>query len=157
VLILEAQDPQQQERIGAALARLCPRPALIWLEGDLGAGKTTLARGLLHGLGYRGAVKSPTYTLVEPYEDQRCYHFDLYRLSDPEELEYIGLRDLLAGDPILLVEWPERGIGVLPAPDLKIHINHLADGRRLRFESQNRAFEPLLDELRKRLPENVKS
>ena len=121
---------------GRALAgRLRGQTGLVFLHGDLGAGKTTLVRGLLRGLGHQGAVRSPTYTLIEPYEtgEQRIYHLDLYRLGDPEELEYLGLRDLLDGEGLLLVEWPERGTGVLPEPELIIEIEHVPPGRRLRL------------------------
>ena len=103
---------------GAALAREFGPEDLVFLVGDLGAGKTTLARGILRGLGFAGHVKSPTYTLVEPYEfgSTRVYHFDFYRIKDREELEYIGLDDLLGERAIKLVEWPERAFGRLPTP-----------------------------------------
>jgi tRNA threonylcarbamoyladenosine biosynthesis protein TsaE len=106
---------------------------VIYLRGELGAGKTALARGILRGLGHRGAVRSPTYTLIEPYDAlrPRVFHLDLYRLGDPEELEYLGLRDLLTGDSLMLIEWPERGAGVLPPPDLELRIGHSAPGRRI--------------------------
>lgn len=158
------------EQLGAALATamdggsaenagaVFPPPRLqaglvLFLHGDLGAGKTTLVRGLLRGLGYTGAVKSPTYTLVEPYEfdgraapaigsmpstpqplstpDHRLsvYHFDLYRLNDPEELEFLGVRDYLEGKGICLVEWAERGAGFLPPPDVEIVIEKKESGR----------------------------
>ena len=109
------------------------RAGLVFLRGELGAGKTTLVRGLLRGLGHEGPVRSPTYTLIEPYEldGQRVYHLDLYRHGDPEELEFLGLRDLLDGEGLLLVEWPDRGIGFLPAPDLVIDITHVPPGRRI--------------------------
>lgn len=114
--------PQATEALGAQLAAVLPENCRIDLTGELGAGKTTLVRGLLRALGHTGTVRSPTYTLIEPYQvaDRRLYHLDLYRLSDPGELEYIGLRDLLHEPAVLLVEWPERGAGVLPAPDLAI-------------------------------------
>lgn len=122
-----------QEAFGARLAAVCEAPLLVHLEGDLGAGKTTLVRGFLRALGHRGAVKSPTYTLIEPYETVRgpVYHLDLYRLSDPAELEYLGLREMLAERAILLIEWPRRGHGWLPAADLEIGLEHAGAGRRV--------------------------
>jgi tRNA threonylcarbamoyladenosine biosynthesis protein TsaE len=128
-------DPEAQLALGQILAPLCPAGCTIHLAGDLGAGKTTLVRGFLRGRGHQGPVRSPTYTLVEPYElaSGDVYHLDLYRLGDPEELEYLGLRDLLGGDVILLIEWPERGEGWLPAPDLLVSITHLAQGRDITF------------------------
>ena len=104
---------------------------VVYLEGDLGAGKTALARAILQGRGFTGKVKSPTYTLVEPYhvDGENIYHLDLYRLADPEELEWLGLRDMLEGRHLLLIEWPSRGAGDLPAPDLVIELACLGDGR----------------------------
>jgi tRNA threonylcarbamoyladenosine biosynthesis protein TsaE len=135
MLTIEASTQEQQEQIGAALASVCPTNCVIYLKGDLGAGKTTLVRGFLRGLGYQGAVKSPTYTLMEPYEigDRHCYHFDLYRLADPGELEYLGLRDLLTSDAVLLFEWPDRGEGELPNADLVVDIEYKPDGRSIKF------------------------
>ena len=123
----------EQAAFGARLAADCTGPALIFLEGELGAGKTTLTRGFLRGLGHQGAVRSPTYTLVEPYliGKRRVYHLDLYRVADPAELEFLGLREMLTEDAVLLIEWPERGAGWLPAADLRIHIEHCPEGRRV--------------------------
>lgn len=104
---------------------------LVYVQGDLGAGKTTFVRGLLRGLGYRGHVKSPTFTLVEPYEvaGMMIYHLDLYRLTAPDELESVGIRDYVSGSGVCVVEWAERGEGVLPPPDARIVIHHDRDRR----------------------------
>jgi len=116
---------------GAALAKSLARDELVFLTGEMGMGKTTLARGILRGLGFSGHVKSPTYTLVEPYEfgSIRVYHFDFYRIRDVEELEYIGLDDLLGERAIKLVEWPERAFGRLPQPNRVVSIRAQGDGR----------------------------
>jgi len=125
--------------LGAALGRAGGDGLLLYLEGELGAGKTTLARGLLRALGHAGAVKSPTYTLVEPYAlpSIAVHHFDLYRLGDPEELEFMGIRDYFGENSVCLVEWPERGLGVLPAPDIVVRIMTEGSGRRLLLDAHS--------------------
>jgi tRNA threonylcarbamoyladenosine biosynthesis protein TsaE len=139
-------DGQAMEDLGQCLARSARRPGVIYLQGDLGTGKTTLVRGLLRGFGYHGKVKSPTYTLVEPYpiEGLTIYHLDLYRLGSPEELEWIGLRDLLGESALLLVEWPGQGEGVLPAADLAISLLYQGQGREVHFQSLTAAGESML-------------
>ena len=124
-------DAESTERLGAALAACCPGPAMIHLQGPLGSGKTTLVRGFLRHLGISGAIKSPTYTLVEPYqaEHRQLYHFDLYRLEDPEALEMLGFRDYLDSDSVCLIEWPEQAAGLLPPADISIHLEVAAAGR----------------------------
>ena len=134
------------EALGATLAPLLAPGLVVYLHGELCAGKTTLVRGILRGLGHRGSVKSPTYTLVEPYTlaGQTVYHFDLYRMRDPEELEFLGIRDYLGGQSLCLVEWAERGGGILPVPDLDITIERAGDERRVRLTAHTEAGHELL-------------
>ncbi|MFH0022773.1 tRNA (adenosine(37)-N6)-threonylcarbamoyltransferase complex ATPase subunit type 1 TsaE [Pseudomonas fluorescens] len=131
-------DEQAMSDFGARIARVTQGHGLIFLEGNLGMGKTTLSRGIIRGLGHVGAVKSPTFTLVEPYEigDVRAFHFDLYRLVDPEELEFLGIRDYFEDDALCLIEWPDNGAGFLPKPDLTITISPQDSGRSLKILSQ---------------------
>ena len=123
-------DDNATEALGGALAKRVAS-GVVWLQGDLGAGKTTLVRGWLRSLGHVGAVKSPTYTIVEPYclNDQPIYHFDLYRLADAEELEMIGGRDYFDENALCLVEWPQRAGAALPKPTLVVTLTPSAGGR----------------------------
>ena len=122
---------QETEQFGAELWRILPKKCLVFLKGDLGAGKTTLTRGVLRAAGYTMAVKSPTYTLVEEYDmpDGKVFHFDLYRIKDPEELEWIGMQDYLEQQSLCFIEWPELGKGWLPAPDIELSITTEGEGR----------------------------
>jgi tRNA threonylcarbamoyladenosine biosynthesis protein TsaE len=136
---------------GCHLSKSLPRPLIITLQGDLGAGKTTLSRGVLQGLGHKGAVKSPTYTLVEPYKLDvgMVYHFDLYRLVDAEELDYMGFTDYLEDAVLCLIEWPERGEGFLPTADVSIRIMHENDGRRVTVQAYSANGEKLVTQIGK--------
>ena len=122
---------------------------VVYLNGDLGAGKTTLTRGFVQGMGHKGNVKSPTYTLVEPYELEQwnVYHFDLYRLADPEELEYMGIRDFFGEKCCCFIEWPEKGEGLLPKPDLIINLEYVGLERKITFAPKTSLSEQLLDKL----------
>lgn len=129
---LSLPDARATEALGEALAAAAPAGCVIYLEGELGAGKTTLARGFLRGLGRPGRVKSPTYSLLEPYDTPAgpVLHLDLYRLADPDEAAWLGLADHAGDTTRLLVEWPEHGKDWLPAPDLVVRLAH--DGERRR-------------------------
>lgn len=142
-------DAAAMEALGAALAGALGGGLIVHLTGELGAGKTTLVRGVLHGLGHAGSVRSPTYTLVEPYElaGRRIFHLDLYRLADPEELEWIGIRDLLDADSLALIEWPERGAGVLPPADLEIAIAYFGTGRSVTLTAHSDAGDGVLGQI----------
>lgn len=117
--------------LGGRLAETMPGTAVLWLRGDLGAGKSSLARALLRALGVRGAIKSPTYTLIEryPLRDGEAVHLDLYRIAAAAELDFLGLEDLHGQARLWLVEWPERGAASLPSPDLEITLEGAGDGR----------------------------
>lgn len=134
-------------RLAPLLAEACRQaPVVVHLEGPLGAGKTTLVRGLLRGLGHDGRVRSPTFTLLEPYELPGCdvIHLDLYRLADPGELEYLGIEDMLRPGGLVLVEWAERGGDRLPAADLRLALAYDGAGRSVRCVAGSSRFEPLV-------------
>ena len=122
---------------GQQLALSLPKPCVMTLSGDLGAGKSVLARAMIRALGHVGAVKSPTYTLVENYEldGWRIAHMDLYRLNDPEELQYLGFDDIVANSDLLLIEWPDKGAGLLPKPNLEVTIEYQENGRQVVISS----------------------
>ncbi|GAA0795291.1 tRNA (adenosine(37)-N6)-threonylcarbamoyltransferase complex ATPase subunit type 1 TsaE [Marinobacterium sediminicola] len=144
-------DEQAMADFGAQLAQALDAGGVVFLLGDLGMGKTTLSRGVLRGCGHAGSVKSPTYTLVEPYETPAgaVYHFDLYRLSDPEELEFLGIRDYFTDDALCLVEWPEKGKGILPQPDLEIRLSLSGQGREVELTARTQKGQHVVDTLNK--------
>lgn len=127
---------------GTAMAKGIEPGLVIYLHGDLGAGKTTFVRGLLQGLGYAGRVKSPTYTLMEPYDmpgrqSATLYHFDLYRFNDEEEWEAAGFRDHFNPESVCLIEWPEKAASILPVPDIALHFIIKPHGRSIHVSAQS--------------------
>ncbi len=149
------ESPAQHSQAGnsqANSAQSLPAKAIvIHLHGELGAGKTTLARGILRGYGYQGPVKSPTYTLVEPYELEcrRIYHFDLYRLADPGEVDFLGTEDYFAGDSLCIVEWARRGAARIPAVDLDIELRPAGAGRSAECSARSAAGAEIVKKLRR--------
>lgn len=139
---------------GDCLAKSMVQDAMvIYLQGDLGVGKTTLSRGFIQGLGHTGSVKSPTFTLVEPYSlNDRCvYHFDLYRLCDAEELDYMGIRDYFQGNAICLIEWPQKGDGILPMADMLIQMTPNSQGRKVECTVNSQKALLVLEKMQKML------
>ena len=145
----ELKSEKEMLGLGATLARLLKGEGVIHLSGGLGAGKTTLCRGILRAMGHSGAVKSPTFTLVEPYQisDSEVYHFDLYRLADPSELEYIGIDEYFGKNKLCLIEWPEKAIGSLPKHDLEITIDVLSEKRIIEVRSNSQTGEKICTQL----------
>ena len=153
--VLRLADTAATEALGRALATTLPEQAVVYLEGDLGAGKTTLARALLQSLGVRGAVRSPTYTLIERYTPPSgdVAHLDLYRIADPEELYFLGLDDLATSVRLWLIEWPERGRGALPRPDLKLQLAVSTPGREARLTAVSEVGRGWIEALAKLPPD----
>ncbi len=148
--MLPLADEAATLELGARISSLCPQQQFtLHLEGELGAGKTTLCRGLLRELGHKGKVKSPTYTLVEQYNvaDRVVFHFDLYRLVDPEELDYIGLDDYMSSNSLCLVEWPQQGGNALPSPDIIIKLKYDENRRQVNISSCSDAGKILCSKL----------
>ena len=145
-LSLYLADESAQLKLAANMARHCPSGVVIFLRGDLGTGKTTFVRGFIHALGHHGVVKSPTYTLVEPYVigGRAIYHFDLYRLADPDELEYAGGRDYFDGESICLIEWPEKAGGYLPKADIECNFDYEKSGRSVSIRANSAKGEHIL-------------
>ncbi|MBE9560854.1 MAG: tRNA (adenosine(37)-N6)-threonylcarbamoyltransferase complex ATPase subunit type 1 TsaE [Proteobacteria bacterium] len=140
-------DESQQIALASVVAKHLKTSFVMLLKGDLGVGKTTFARGFIQASGFDGVVKSPTYTLVEPYpisNNRMCYHFDLYRLCDPEELEFTGARDYFNENDVCLVEWPEKAEGFLPPADWICEFSHLNEGRNLAVSALSGKGEELM-------------
>ncbi|GAB2569951.1 tRNA (adenosine(37)-N6)-threonylcarbamoyltransferase complex ATPase subunit type 1 TsaE [Dyella jejuensis] len=142
----ELADEEATRAIGARLAGVLDDGLVVYLHGELGAGKTSFARALLTALEVGERIKSPTYSLVEGYQakDRSAWHLDLYRIADPAELEWLGLDALADPSAIVLVEWPERGQGALPAPDLEMHLTYSGPGRHARLRAMTARGERLL-------------
>ena len=146
-------DEQATVKMGNNIASLVKnqmkRGIVVYLNGDLGAGKTTITRGFVQGMGHVGPVKSPTYTLVEPYDlaHWQVYHFDLYRLGDPEELEFMGIRDYFNENCCCFIEWPEKGQGLLASADIIINMAYQGEQREVEFSAYSQLGESLLKAL----------
>lgn len=141
-------DEETMLALGAMFARIVTT-GVVFLNGPLGAGKTTFTRGFLRGLHYQGKVKSPTYTLVEPYyvDEKNIFHFDFYRINDPKELHHIGIEEYFGADTICLIEWPEKAFPLLPPPDLICDISLNEKGRLMNVTAQTAQGEAMLQAL----------
>jgi tRNA threonylcarbamoyladenosine biosynthesis protein TsaE len=145
-----ALDEAGMRALAGHLVEVARDGGVIHLEGDLGAGKTTFARALLTSLGVGERVKSPTYSLIESYRvgDLDAHHLDLYRIADAGELEWLGLGDVWTAAALVLIEWPERGRGAMPAADLVLHLRHAGERREVRAEAHSARGDRLLAALR---------
>ena len=150
-MIIPLKNEAETIEVGAKVASCLQGGEVIYLKGELGTGKTTLVRGALNGLGHTGNVKSPTFTIVEPYsiDNHVIYHFDLYRLDDPEELESLGIRDYCDGQSICFFEWPEKGGNLLPNADINLEMTYLKNKRELEFTSKSDLGKTILKQLSK--------
>ncbi len=149
-MLISLVDESATLDFGKRIAQLCPdNQFTLHLKGDLGAGKTTFSRGFIQALGHTGNVKSPTYTLVENYQlnNRPVFHFDLYRLADPEELDYLGLDDYLTSNAVCLIEWPEQADKYLPEPDLKLEFNYQNTGRTINLTAFSNDGQNLIKKL----------
>lgn len=147
-ITMELPNERATLALGEYLGQLAYSSMVIYLYGELGAGKTTLVRGFLHAKGYFGRVKSPTYTFVESYLDLKIpvHHFDLYRLNKPVEIECLSIRDYLQDKRIILIEWPEKGRGYLPEPTMKLTMEILPEGRKINLAAANLLGQTILDQ-----------
>ena len=150
-MIITLKNEAETKEIGSKLASCLKGGEVIYLKGELGTGKTTLVRGVLNRLGHTGNVKSPTYTIVEPYliDSHVIYHFDLYRLDDPEELESLGIRDYCDGQSICFFEWPEKGGNLLPNADINLELTYFESTREVEFTSKSDVGKTILKQLSK--------
>lgn len=142
---------QAMADFGRVIGQACRSGSILYLNGTLGMGKTTLSRCIVQGLGWQSSVKSPTYTLVEAYDMSQvtAYHFDLYRLADPEELEFVGIRDYDSKGAIWLVEWPEKGEGMLPSPDIVLTLMDAENGRQIQLQGHSERGEAQIAAIKK--------
>ncbi len=150
-MTLNIDSTEKMENLGQLLYDACQQKGtIVYLSGNLGAGKTTLVRGFLRAMGYQGKVKSPTYTLVEPYEIKSIplYHFDFYRLNSAQELEYMGIRDYFQADAICLVEWPEKANAALAPGDIEITISIIEDQREVNIKANTQRGKDVLGRLK---------
>ena len=134
MLSIESQSPTETENLARRLAANCPSNVVVYLSGELGTGKSTFARALLQGLGVTGSIKSPTYTLLETYaldNGLEAIHMDMYRIIDPDEINFLGLDSFASNLQVMLIEWPEKGVDSLPDADLIIQLDHHGQNRRI--------------------------